>query len=356
MTRIVDRYIAKNILFAILLVTLMLTGLQVFMLFVAELKSIGQGDYHMLQAFIYVLLQTPYQVYLFFPVACLLGALLGLGVMANHRELLVMRASGFSIWQVVKVVIQVAFILVLVVCFLGETVVPKLIRYSEDLKNDYISQGQALRTGKGIWLRSKKSFIHIGHAFSSKQLAKINEYEFGKDNRLRLARKIALANYKDNKWYLSKVDETQFIYKDKVKTVHRDKMIWDVNVPTEMIFVSSKEPDEMTLKELAKYIRLQKESHLASEAFEMSFWRRIFQPITTSVMMLLAIPFIFSELRQTTMGQRFLVGASIGFGFHVLNEFSVPVSQIYQVPPILAASMPTILFALIGLYLTVTRR
>lgn len=63
--RILDRYIAKTVLAAIGLVTLMLIGLQIFILFVNQLEDLGKLDYGILQASVFVLLQMPYQVYLF---------------------------------------------------------------------------------------------------------------------------------------------------------------------------------------------------------------------------------------------------------------------------------------------------
>ncbi|MCK1890503.1 LptF/LptG family permease, partial [Legionella pneumophila] len=48
----------------------------------------------------------PYQVYLFFPIASLLGCLVGLGVLANHSELVVMRAAGISIGQITGAVLK----------------------------------------------------------------------------------------------------------------------------------------------------------------------------------------------------------------------------------------------------------
>src|SRR6478735_8570381 len=96
-TNILERYIAKTVLASIGLVTLMLVGLQIFILFVNQLDDLGKVDYGLAQASVFVLLQMPYQVYLFFPMASLLGCLVGLGVLANHSELIVMRAVGLSI-------------------------------------------------------------------------------------------------------------------------------------------------------------------------------------------------------------------------------------------------------------------
>jgi lipopolysaccharide export system permease protein len=54
------------------------------------------------------------------------------------------------------------------------------------------------------------------------------------------------------------------------------------------------------------------------------------------------------------MGSKLLTGATVGFGFHMINRFLGSMSQVYQLPPELAAIGPTCLFALLGLYFMVS--
>jgi lipopolysaccharide export system permease protein len=107
----------------------------------------------------------------------------------------------------------------------------------------------------------------------------------------------------------------------------------------------------MTLHELNRYLREQSRNQQNASNYKFSFYQRIMQPLTTLVMMILAIPFIFGPLRSSTMGSKLLVGATVGFGFHIMNQFFGPVSTVFQWPPELAAIGPTLIFALIGVYL-----
>jgi lipopolysaccharide export system permease protein len=128
-------------------------------------------------------------------------------------------------------------------------------------------------------------------------------------------------------------------------------MLWDVPVKPKILTISSIDPDEMTLHELNRYIREQKRSHQNVHTYQFAFLQRIVQPFTTMVMMVLAIPFIFGPLRSSTMGSKLLVGAAVGFGFHILSRFFGPVSTVFQLPPALAALGPTVIFAVLGVYL-----
>ena len=128
-------------------------------------------------------------------------------------------------------------------------------------------------------------------------------------------------------------------------------LAWDVPVKPQILMISSVEPDEMTLHELNRYIREQNRSKQNAHNYKLAFLQRVIQPFTTMVMMVLAIPFIFGPLRSSTMGSKLLVGATVGFSFHILNHFLGPVSTVFQWPPELAAIGPTFIFAFIGLYL-----
>lgn len=347
---LLERYIAKTVLAAIALVTLMLAGLQVFILFVNQLDDLGRGDFGIAQAAFFVLLQMPYQVYLFFPLASLLGCLAGLGIMANHRELIVMRAAGMSIAQISFAVLKAAVLVIILVTVIGETLVPRLARIASDHKMQAMSGGQALRTASGVWLRYQNDFITVGSVLADDTLENVYQFRFDATHHMRLARKIAHLSYINQRWEADDVAETQ-LNGDHTETRQVKHMAWDVSVKPAILGASSNEPDQMTLHELRQYLRAQQRSHQTASGYQLAYWQRLFQPLTTVVMMILAIPFIFGPLRSSTMGSKLLVGATVGFGFHIINQFFGPVSQVYQLPPVIAALGPTLVFALLGVYL-----
>lgn len=348
--KILDRYIAKTVLSSIGLVTLMLVGLQIFILFVDQLNDLGKGDYGITQAAFYVISQMPYQVYLFFPMASLLGCLIGLGVMANHSELVIMRSSGMSIMQITWAVLKASVVLIVLVTALGETVIPYVSHFANDYKTTAVTGGQTLRTSKGSWMRYGNDFISVGSILSNNVLQGIYQFHFDNQHHLKTARLIREARYSDNGWIIYDVQQTEFDT-DKTKATTIAAMPWDVPVKPKILSISSIEPDEMTLRELNRYIREQKRSHQNAHTYQFAFLQRIIQPLTTMVMMILAIPFIFGPLRSSTMGSKLLVGAGVGFSFHILSRFFGPMSTVFQLPPELAAVGPTVIFAVLGLYL-----
>ena len=95
--------------------------------------------------------------------------------------------------------------------------------------------------------------------------------------------------------------------------------------------------------------QLNKQHNVAKE--ELIFWQRLLQPLNTLLMMLLAIPCVFGPLRSSTMGAKLMTGIALGFGFYILNQMFGFVSQVYQIPPLIGATTPLLVFTVFGLML-----
>lgn len=343
-------YIARTVLSSIALVILMLSGLQVFMLFVNQLGALGTGAYGFFAAAHYVLLETPYEVYLFFPMASLLGSLIGLGQMASSNELVVMRASGFSIGQITLAVIKLACILILFVTICGECFIPNMVHLANQQRQQAISGDHALHTDAGIWLRVHQDMILIGNLESEDLLHDVIQFHFNNNHELTTTRRIENIRFEKahQLWHATGIHETS-LYKDHTSSQQRADMIWPVKLNPAVLGSHQNELDEIPLYVLHKNLHSSTEKPQPHEV--LVYVQRLMQPITTLVMMLLAIPFIFGPLRSSTMGSKLLAGATVGFGFYIINRFVGSASQVYQWPPILAGVLPTCLFALLGLYM-----
>lgn len=119
---VLDKYIGRTILSSILMTLFMLISLSGIIKFVEQLRKVGDGEYTTWSAGIFTLLTVPRDIEVFFPMAALLGALLGLGTLATRSELVVMQAAGFSRLQVAMSVMKTAIPLVFLTMVIGEWV------------------------------------------------------------------------------------------------------------------------------------------------------------------------------------------------------------------------------------------
>lgn len=344
---ILGKYLSKTVLQTIFLVLMVLVGLDLLITFVGELGEIGTGDYGVWQVFEYALLDMPLRVYFFFPMASLVGVLLGLGVLAGNSELIVMRASGLSIARISAIIMGTTFIVVLIITLMGETLGPYFKHIAEKRKITATSAGQVVHTKEGVWQRDSLNFIHIGRILPGEQLEDVTRYEFNDAHRLLSVTYAKQAIYKDKLWHLSNVKQTKFNEKS-ISSQNLSESELTIQLNPKLLRISQVLPQEMTLNQLHSYIKYRELNGLRSGQYGLAFWQRILQPLATCLMVLLAIPFIFGPLRSVTMGLRFVVGASVGFAFYMLNQFFGPMSLVYQIPPFFAAFLPTLLISFVA--------
>lgn len=348
--KILRNYLGKTLIGSTLLVMAAVLALELFVNFVSETKRIGQGDYTVSQAFFFVLWGLPQELYNLFPMIALLGAIIGLGNLATHHELLVYRSSGLSLEKITKMVMQTVFAMILFMLLVGVYIAPTLLHWGERLRASAISGGQAITTTQGTWLKNENTFIHINLILPGGHLKGVSRYTFLPDHRLKTASYAEEANYDNHHWHLKQIVESQF-FPDHIER----KLIQEetVSLALNPVFIQAaeEEPSELTLPKLYRFIRYQEKNGLHANEYWLMFWQRIFQPIAGMVMIFLAVPFMFGPLRSATIGLRMIIGFFFGFGFYILNSFFGPLSLVYRFPPFFAAILPSLLFFLLGIYL-----
>jgi len=353
--RILYRHINYYILHSVMIVFFVLLGIQSFVVFAEQLKDIGKGNFDLLHVMLMVPLMLPSEVYQFFPIAALLGSVVGLGRLASASELIVMRASGLSIWQVLYAVLQSAVILTLLILLPGEMLAPKARDIALNFKTNAITKGQMLTTTSGTWVRDGNHFLHINKVIGPTIWYGIMHYKFGENNQLQLASVAKRGEYKGHYWIFYDVNQTQFLA-GRTKSTHFDQQNTHLNINPKLLHLSELDPGQQSLKKLYRYIEFRKASGLGVGDYAFAFWQRLFQPFTTIVMILLAIPFVFGPLRSVAMGKRIVAGVMVGVSFYLLNRFFSPLSMVYQIPPFVAAALPILAFAMLGTLMIIYKR
>lgn len=355
--KLIDRYLATTVLHSIGIVLLAAMGLEFFIMIVAELHDIGHHAYGITQALFYVILNMPEQLYQIFPMAGLIGMLMGLGLLANHSELIVMRQAGLSFlnisWRTFKTLIA----LIIVLAIMGEVIAPKASNFSEAYKNKYLHDGtEEQNIGSDVWIKDQNSYLHIGAIDQQHTLHNLSWYAFDSQQQLTQFSTASTGQYQDGQWHVSHVDST-VLGADHMTTQHSDQAIWPFNLGPDVLKNSVQKPSNLSLRELNASLRFHRDAHTANEPLQLAFWKRVFQPLASLVMMLLAIPFIFGPLRSVSQSLRLVAGIAAGFGFYYCNQLLSPVVLLLQLPAILGASLPSLLFGIVGvLMLTYQRR
>ncbi len=340
-------YLSKVLLSMILLTLILILGVEWIFDFVTELKQVGTGDYDFGQAVLFLLLNSPAKLYDLFPLCALIGSIMGLGLLANHSELIAMRVAGYSIGGIAFKIMKFAFILTLVVTVVGEYYIPGLQNTAQKQKAYALSQGQALQTTQGTWLRDGKDFVHIAQIEQNK-LTGVTRYELDEKMQLISTRFAKEADFKADHWVLKNAQETHIMH-DRVSTKIIKELNWYSQIqPSVIQIVGNKGADKLNFNELSQTIQYRQSSGLAVSQFKLIWWQKLTQPFATMLMIFLAIPFVFGPLRSSSLGLKMIAGISMGFVYFSLNKAIGPIVVVYDWPAWLAVFLPLGLFSILA--------
>ncbi|MDP0450525.1 LPS export ABC transporter permease LptG [Glaesserella parasuis] len=339
---VLERYIGRTILASIMLTLFMLVGLGAIIKFVEEFRSVGRGSYDGLHAAYYTLLTMPRDIETFFPIAALLGSLMGLGGLASRSELVVMQSAGFSRFRIGLAVMKTAIPLMVITMIMGEWGVPQTEQYARNMRSIAQSGDSMLATQGGFWAKDGNDFIYIRQIQDERNLNNILIYQF--DNQvLKSIKQAEKATYSEQGWLLQKVDKSE-IHESGITQTRETDQTWKTSITPSKLGIASLRPESLSISGLADYVGFLKDTGQDPKRFEITFWRKVFQPISMAVMMLLAISFIFGPLRSSTMGAKILIGILAGFVFYVANIVFGNLSLVVSWLPVpIGALIPSLL-------------
>lgn len=342
--RLLDHYIRDAVIGATILVVFVLLGVESFMEFVGQFSSIGVSHFDFWKAFVYVLTQLPSDLYQLFPMIGFLGCLVGLGRLAASSQLIVIQMAGISVRQITWSVIKAALILIAIMVLMGEFIAPKLQTSGDNMKAVALSHAVGYKALGGVWLRDGPSFVHISSIISAGEVHDVSRFIINDQHRLLSASFSPKGVFQEGHWVLEDVTTTHFSA-DRLTQTKEDRMPLKVVFDPNELEEGRKSIDQQSIGELYQSIHYREKAGLETTQYIFNFWQRILRPFTTAVMICLGVPFIFGSLRSVSMGFRVLTGVIIGFVFYMLNQFFGPFAMVYQITPLFASLMPTLLFA-----------
>ncbi|AGJ61311.1 Lipopolysaccharide export system permease protein lptG [Candidatus Moranella endobia PCVAL] len=354
MLRVLDRYIGKTIFNPIMMTLFLLVSLSSLIKFVEQMRKVGQGDYSVMGAGLFTLLSVPKDSEIFFPMATLIGTLLGLGSLATSSELVVMQAAGFSQLQVASSVMKTTIALVLLSLAIGEWVAPASEQIAYHYRNRAINVGSMQSNKHGLWAKDGDDFIFIERLVGNDKLAGVNIYHFDqKAERLQSLRYAATAHFNNGSWKLSQVEEVNLTNRHQINGQQHLNVEWETNLTPDKLGVIAL-PNSLSISGLANYVKYLQQSGQNFKRYQLKLWSKIFSPFSVVVMMLVALSFIFGPLRSVPPAVRFITGISCSLLFHVLDHICGPLGLVYNLPPVFGALLPSMVFMIISIVMLLT--
>jgi len=343
-------YISGKVFAAFFIVLFLILSLDVLSALIDQLGDL-RNDYTLRQAFIYIGLTIPGRVNEFIPLATLIGCLVAMGMLSSSSEIMVMRASGVSLFQLIRLVLKPTFWLIILSIVIAEFISPFTDQWATSHKDLQLSgRDQSLVLQSGLWHREADNFMHFNVVQPGGVLYGVTLFKFDRSGKLTQTLIADRASFQSNNWLLENVKITT-LGDDKILQDQFTTQLWETQLTPKMLSYLSLDASELSPTGLFEYIAFLEQQGLDTKAYELAFWKKCLHPLAIMSLVLVAISFIFGPLRSSTMGYRIFIGVVVGISFQFTQNLLGPSSLIYGFSPFYAVLSPIIIISALGLIL-----
>lgn len=342
-------YLMRVILTSTLLVMLVLLALAGLFEFIGQLDS-AQGNYGIPQALLFSLLRLPQLSFEMLPIASLIGALLGLGTLANNSELVVMRTAGLSVGRLGGMVALSGCVLMVITGLVGEYIGPPLDYFARTMRDEARFEQEDRDIGSAAWVKDGPVILHLERINAEFEFGALYMFRFNDDRTLKsIARAESSGIDVSDKWILENYKETRFA-EDSVQAVESSVEVESFDLDAEMLGITLVKPVSLSGRGLLSYIGYLKRNELDAQRYETELWSRIARTVTVIIMPVLALAFVFGSLRSAGSGGRLMIGVLIGLAYFLASEMTANSGQVFRLNPAIVTWLPSFALLLVTFF------
>ena len=356
----VRRLLYRDIVGSVAFTAVAFLSLFFFIDFVEELEDAGRRGYAAWQAALGSLLAVPGHFYELFPIAVLIGSIYALSRMAQSSEFTILRTGGLGPGRALSLLALLGVAFSAVTFVVGDYVAPLAERQRVALRAEIrggLSFGQA-----GAWLKDHRSTpqgernysISVGSASARGELAAVRIFEFDADGRLLTRLAAVTASVGDDAvWRLKDVQVTQWPASTAAEAqVHEHRaetLDWPSSLGRDVVAAAVLPIDTMSTLDIYRYAAHLAQNEQAGQRYEIQFWKRALYPFACLVMVALALPFAYLQVRSGSISWKVFGGIMLGISFALMNNVSGHLGVLRDWTPWIAASVPSLTYLLISL-------
>jgi lipopolysaccharide export system permease protein len=339
--RRLTRYIATEVLKGVALTVVVIVAVASFIDLVGQLDDVGTRDFGFVEALSYVALRVPRTVFEILPPAALIGALLSLGNLAVHRELVVMRASGVSHMQLLGAVSVAGGVLLVLMVLLGESFAPSLGAYAREMRTRALTD-ELVDAGQSTWLKSGNRIWNLRRDPGEFGFGGVYLFDLGDGWTLeRIARADSAEPSGEGEWLLGNYAHTRFLGDEGVEVARERVAQQRTTLSADLLGLSVVREDLLDTPALLRYIAYLEENELDASRYQIAYWSRIANMVSVLLMTVLALPFVFGGLRSAGKGAQLLAGLIVGLSYYVATQMLESGGQVFDLDPRLVAWAPS---------------
>lgn len=358
---ILPRYVIRSALFAMMGAVVGLWLLQMVFAYLSELENLSD-TYTFKDALAYIMYRSPYFLVQFIPTGALLGAVIGLGLLAGNSELVVMRAGGISVYRIIGYAMLPAFLFVMISLAVNQFVLPTTNDKASQIANHL--PNKKLFTVNGYWAvndtEQGQEIVYISYADSDGKLGATKRYYLDKGANLTGATRAGSGVFHeqvgdDYQWQLTDVAQLTVGDTGVSRSFDMHKTLSLPLAPSD-VHLLTKEAEDLSLTDLLTHKQLMTHQGRRSLRHEVAFWQKLLSPFAVLSLVLVASSFVFGSLRSQGLGLRIVMALLTGLLFSYLTDLTGFVALATGLSPFFMALLPIIISAGVGIYLLQRRQ
>jgi len=355
--QILDLYIIRGWLFYLALLLVAFTGIYMIFDFFQLLGDIVRNHSPLKVVFNYYRFLTPQVVYLMLPLSILVATLVNFGLLTKSNQVTAMKSAGISVYRASLPILIAAGLLSVAMYVLGDYYLPQTNQRQDALRNQikgkppqtYYRPDRQWIFGQSARIYNYRFFDPDRNVFADLAVFEFDPQTFVLKRRIYANRAVWEAPVRgwvlENGWVrdLSGDRVTSYMPFSVAKF---DEM----NEEPQYFKKEVKPSAQMSAWELRRYINDLAQSGFDVVRLSVQFYRKFSFPLIAFVVALIGIPFAL-----TTGAKGALSGVALSIGIAIIywsaSSLFEAMGNLNQLPPIVAAWSPDVLFGLGGVYL-----
>ncbi len=360
---VISRQFAREILLSSAFVLVVLVALFAFFDLIGQLDEVGKY-YSLSVAFLLTALSLPARIYEVMPIAVLLAAVYTMSHWASTSEFTVLRVAGMSPLRLAGALLLPGILIVGLTYAFGEYVSPLAQHTATEVKSLARNSTELRARGynSGVWVRDVTTsetgeavdrYVNVSNlvAGDEKATGAWRMFEFDMEGRLLRLIHARSAYFEPGKgWRLMdaaitlypRIGKEQADVTDQKVEVHSEANFFlPTTLGPDILNVMTSKPEDMSMRDLDRYIAHLSRTGQQSENYEVAFWNKAFYPLAVLVMLALAMPFAYLNARSGGMAIKMFFGVMIGIGFYAMNHFCSYLGVLHAWSPIAVSVLPS---------------
>jgi lipopolysaccharide export system permease protein len=350
MIKVLDRYLLKYFISALLLVTIAFGILIIVINMVEELRDFINNRVPLFEIFTYYLYFGGWVIKSFLPVFVLLAALIAIGILARRNELLAMKSSGLSLYRIAAPLLIFSFLLSIGHIYYNEMIYPPANKKRVEMKEFVINSRSrdAKLSAKNIYRQVNKDlFFVIGTYNTGRQEGSDIKFYRSEGNKLAELITAKKIKYTPRNWML--YDGTRRIFTDSAENyIPFDSLSADYIKDKPSDFENPiGNPEDMGYVELKHYINMMKRSGGPYQRELVDLRLKLSFPFASFIVILICVP-LSSNPKRGGIAVSFALGAGIALLYFVTFKVTQSFGYNEKLSPDLAAWLINGIFLLVG--------